>query len=522
MSILPPPPVPQPPRPADEFYRIFFHDNIDGIWRLEVDRPIRVDQSDDAILDALYSHIRLAECNHTFARLYGKDRPEELMGGFLNDFFVRDDPASERILREFIHGGFRLAGAERMAAGPDGRSGTWADDLIGEVENGRLLRIWGTRRDVTAARQVEADLRRAKEAAEAASRAKSTFLANVSHEIRTPLNGVLGMAHLVLQDELSPAQRERVRVLKTSADSLLHVLNDLLDFSKIEAGKFRLSPIPFHLADELGETMKSLALRGFEKGLQLSFFLEPDVPAVVVGDPGRLRQMLVNLVGNAIKFTDRGEVAVRVRLDRGQRIEQPAFRPLSSILLCFSVQDTGIGIPAERLTRIFEPFEQAEPTTTRQFGGTGLGLAIVTRLAALMDGAVSAESEPGRGSTFRFTARMETTGVPKTGPALPPRLTGLRILVVDRHLHSRTLLVEQLSAWGIQTVAAANPDAALGLARESGRLCDLLVLDSSGQAGETLEMLRQLRSCGMARNAVVCVPPTGLTNLPLAGAEAAK
>src|SRR5439155_26303173 len=176
-------------------------------------------------------------------------------------------------------------------------------------------------RDVSAAKRAEADLRRAKDAAEAASRAKSAFLANVSHEIRTPLNGVLGMAHLVLQDDLSPAQRERVRVLRTSADSLLHVLNDLLDFSKMAAGKFQLSPVPFHLADELGETMKWLAPRAHEKGLQLSYHQEPDVPAVVVGDPGRLRQVLVNLVGNAIKFTERGEVTVRVRIaDFGLRI----------------------------------------------------------------------------------------------------------------------------------------------------------------------------------------------------------
>jgi two-component system sensor histidine kinase/response regulator len=357
-------------------------------------------------------------------------------------------------------------------------------------------------------------LRRDKDAAEESSRAKSAFLANVSHEIRTPLNGVLGMAHLVLQDDLSPTQRERVRVMKTSADSLLHVLNDLLDFSKMEAGKFRLSPVPFNLADELGETMKWLALRAHETGLQLSFFVEPNVPAVVVTDPGRLRQALVNLIGNAIKFTESGEVAVRVR------VQPTADQNMRDCLLQFEVTDTGIGISADKLSTIFEPFEQADPATTRRFGGTGLGLAIVSRLAALMGGTVSAESQPGHGSTFRLTARVERTGAPKAGPALPPRFEGLRVLVVNTHPLSRGLLMEQLTTWGLDVQAVADLPAALALPRIGGRPFELVILDAERAVGDALVAVKRLRAARMARTAVVCMPPAGWTDPMLAEADA--
>jgi signal transduction histidine kinase/DNA-binding response OmpR family regulator len=525
---------------SEERYRAFIRQSAEGIWRFEAAPPIPIDRPEGAVIDALYSQTSLAECNDAFARTIGADRADDVIGRRLNEFLVRDAPASDALLRAFVRGGFRLTGAESSEIDRAGAPRTFVNDLTGVVEAGRLIRVWGTRRDVTEAKQIEAGLRSAKETAEAASRAKSAFLANVSHEIRTPLNGVLGMAHLVLQDDLSPAQRERVRVLKTSADSLLHVLNDLLDFSKMEAGKFQLSPVPFHLADELGETMKWLALRAHEKGLQLSYYFEPDVPTVVVGDPGRLRQVLVNLVGNAIKFTDAGEVAVRVaknltpqppsRSGKGEPEFSPPF-PLreggpgglgssSAIDLHFVVRDTGIGIPADKLTAIFEPFEQADPATTGRFGGTGLGLTIVGRLAALMGGTIGAESEPGRGSTFRFTAQVETTGAPKGRPALPPRFSGLRVLALDPHPLSRGFLLEQLSTWGFDAVGAADVEAGVALGAAAGRPFELLIVDAAGAVADTLESVRQLRACGVARTAIVCVPPAEWADPALACSEA--
>ncbi|HEY1379412.1 MAG TPA: response regulator [Gemmataceae bacterium] len=526
-SALRPPPATSH---IDERYRAFIRHSAEAVWRFDAAAPILVDQPEDAVVDALYAHTHLAECNDAFARLAGADRADDLIGRRLNEVLVRDDPANDAVLRAFVRGGFRLAEAESHQLGHDGRPRYFVTNLTGVVEAGRLVAVWGTQRDATESKRVEGELRRAKDAAEAASRAKSAFLANVSHEIRTPLNGVLGMAHLVLQDDLSPAQRERVRVLKTSADSLLHVLNDLLDFSKMEAGKFDLSPIPFHLADELGETIKWLALRAHEKGLQLSYYQEPDVPAVVVGDPGRLRQVLVNLVGNAIKFTEKGEVAVRVRKQpaagsRQQAADQPALcRPLPAAycLLEFSVTDTGIGIPADRQARIFEPFEQADPATIRRFGGTGLGLAIVTRLAGLMGGGVTAESEAGKGSTFRFTAKVQTTGAPRVGPPVPPRFAGLPVLAVDPNPLSRGLLLEQLAAWGLAAQGAADPAGGVALVRGLGRPFDLLILDAGAAVADALETLRQLRADRAAGPAVVCVPPAGWTDPSLARAEAAS
>jgi CheY-like chemotaxis protein len=336
-------------------------------------------------------------------------------------------------------------------------------------------------------------------------RAKVQLLANVSHEIRTPLNGVLGMAHLVLQDQLTPVQRERMDVLKNSAESLLHVLNDLLDFSKMEAGKLALDPVPFHLADEVGATLKWLALQAHAKGLQLSFFQEAGVPGVVVGDPDRLRQVIVNLVGNAIKFTERGEVVVRVGVLRDNTPSAP-HSPRTTYVR-FEVEDTGIGIPADKLATIFQPFEQANTATTRRYGGTGLGLAIAARLAALMGGVVTAASTPGRGSTFRFMARFELGRLSSRGmPALPPRFDGLRALVVDAHPLSCAGLVEQLTRWGLCAEAADGPTAAgRAVAHAEGRRFGLVLLDVDGPE-PVLAAVQALRERGYAGPIVLCRP----------------
>jgi two-component system sensor histidine kinase/response regulator len=396
---------------------------------------------------------------------------EEMLGRDDFDFFV---PETAQMFRDderrILESGEPLLNHLERAASDDGNT-TWTltSKVVFRNSQGVVAGIIGVGRDITLQKQAEEDMLEARRQAEEASRAKSEFLANMSHEIRTPLNGVIGMTGLALETELTAEQRDYLETVRLSADGLLSVINDILDFSKIEAGRVDLEEVPFNLRDCVDAALRTLALRADKDGLELLCDIDADVPESFIGDPPRLRQILLNLIGNALKFTAAGEVELKVKCSVPSD---------GGCTLHFAICDTGIGIPLQKQETIFEAFMQADVSTTRTYGGTGLGLTITSRLVKMMGGRIWVESEPGTGSTFYFTAQMRIAegmaGRALDSSEIPG---GTRVLVVDDNQTNRRILDGVLTRWGMRPTLA------------EGALRGLAELASADEAGDPYALI---------------------------------
>jgi two-component system, sensor histidine kinase and response regulator len=460
-------------RRAEQKYRSIFENATEGIFQTTPEG-------------------KYLSANPALARMFGYDSPEELLADLTDigsQLYV--DPDRRREFALAIRDDGRIQDFEAQIYRRD-KSVIWISENARAVHDevtGELLYYEGMVQDITSRKSTEEAGKQATAAAEAANRAKSEFLANMSHEIRTPMNGVIGMTGLLLETSLTNEQREFARNIGSSADALLTIINDILDFSKIEAGKLTFELLDFDLAEAVEGTLDMLAEGAHGKGIELASAIPPDVPTRLRGDVGRLRQILANLIGNAIKFTESGEIVVQVFKESETE---------THAVVRFNVQDTGIGIAPETQARLFQAFSQADGSTTRKYGGTGLGLAISKQLVSMMDGQIGVDSEPGHGSTFWFTTQLEKQAADAKAPEKYSRdLFDLRVLVVDDNATNRQILSEQILAWKMRPGSAVSGNQALTVLRTAaaeGNPYGLALLDVQMPEMDGLTLARAIKA----------------------------
>ena len=449
----------------------------------------------DNIPDNIYfkdAQSRFTKVGQALCRKFGLHDPEEAVGKTDFDFFTAEHARAAYEDEQFILlTGQPIIGRTEKETWHDGRV-TWGltTKMPLRDRDGKIIGTFGVTKDITEIKETERELAKARDAAVESARLKSEFLANMSHEIRTPMNGIIGMTGLLMDSDLSDEQRDFAQTIRSSADALLTIINDILDFSKIEAGKLSIETINFDLRDIIESTVELLAERAEAKGIELASWVLDDVPRHLRGDPGRLRQVLTNLLGNAIKFTERGEVLVRVTKDQEND---------ERVVIRCSVTDTGIGVPVEAQKKLFQAFTQADGSLTRRYGGTGLGLAISKQLVELMGGQIGMESTPGQGSTFWFTVPMEKQPPSTAFFFKRPRgnLENLRVLIVDDNATNRQILQHQTGSWKMRSAAVAGGTEALDLLRAaatSGDPFNLVILDLQMPEMDGLTLAQTIRA----------------------------